>query len=53
MDRKLVEILRYIDREVSKLEQDNIQMSDLYNRNPKGKEIERLKKISDMIERIA
>ena len=53
MDRKLVEILRYIDREVAKLEQDNIQMSDINNRNPKGKEIDRLRKISDMIERVA
>lgn len=50
MEKKIFEVLRLIDREVAKLEIDNVQMSDIYNRNPKGKEIDRLKTIAQILE---
>lgn len=50
MEKKIFEVLRLIDREVAKLEMDNIQMSDINNRNPKGKEIDRLKTIAQILE---
>ena len=50
MEKKIFKVLRLIDREVAKLEMDNIQMSDIYNRNPKGKEIDRLKTIAQILE---
>lgn len=50
MHKPLVEVLRLIDREVAKLEQDNIQLAHFQNPNPKGREIDRLKKIAGMVE---
>ena len=50
MEKKIFEVLRLIDREVAKLEIDNVQLSDINNRNPKGKEIDRLKTIAQILE---
>jgi hypothetical protein len=50
MEKKIFEVLRLIDREVAKLEIDNVQLSHFQNPNPKGKEIDRLKTIAQMLE---
>ena len=50
MEKKIFEALVLIDLEVAKLEIDNVQLSDINNRNPKGKEIDRLKKIAQILE---